>query len=272
MIPRPSLDLYPFAGYVFAWRRGGSVPGEGVDMAGEGDKGEKRKRRQGATILDAERETHPSFGLITISRVTGGGGELFGSSMPHTTRVRIGVRRAERARDLHRDWRHATEEVLELEMSPAQFADFIISMGNGEGTPCTLRYVLGERMPDCPPAVEPREQIVKEFREKMRASSAAFNEAAGKLDAILAKKSLNNADRQEVRAIVGDARRLFYDHLAFAGTSFAEANEDALREAQAEAEAFVADLVRRAGVAHLASGPGPRGLGAGASRDRKSVV
>lgn len=86
--------------------------------------------------------THEAYGLITMTTPTGGNDTLFGSDIKHNQRISISISRAKLDRRNSRDWIHQDGglPMVEFEMSHAQFAQFITSNGNGNGTPITLRY------------------------------------------------------------------------------------------------------------------------------------
>lgn len=87
-----------------------------------------------------EREEHPAYGVLNFSRIsTTPGAVLFDSDIRHREFVRLTVRTAERERGLGSDWIHGGREVIEVDMSLAQFAQAVSSFGDGSGTPITIR-------------------------------------------------------------------------------------------------------------------------------------
>jgi hypothetical protein len=84
---------------------------------------------------------HPAYGQIVAHRVTGRR-ELYASEFNHSGFIRITVRRSTRTRDLATNWYHGGQELIELDMSYAQWLEFITTMNMGTGTPCTLVFAL----------------------------------------------------------------------------------------------------------------------------------
>lgn len=87
-------------------------------------------------------EKHESYGMLQICRTHGGERHLFGSSIAHQDTVRLSVHPGSLIRDLNYDWYHASNKsLIEIEMSPAQFADAIMNVNDGNGTPVTIRSI-----------------------------------------------------------------------------------------------------------------------------------
>ena len=82
-----------------------------------------------------DREEHESYGLVGVSRISGSDRNLFGSSIRHKNTMMLRVKRANKERHLNRDWYHANETIVEVEMSPVQYAEMISSPNVGEGIP-----------------------------------------------------------------------------------------------------------------------------------------
>ena len=86
-------------------------------------------------------DEHPAFGVAVLSRRHSTPGQvLFQSDVAH--QETLSIRRAERVRDLKRDWVHA-EELVEIEMSTAQWGALVSSIGMGSG-------ISADRLPSIP--------------------------------------------------------------------------------------------------------------------------
>lgn len=91
---------------------------------------------------DHTTETHPSYGQLEISRVTSNKGvPLYGTSSKFKEIIRLSIHRSELCRSLHRSWYFAKDPIVEVDMSPAQFAEAITSLNNGSGIPVTIRKI-----------------------------------------------------------------------------------------------------------------------------------
>lgn len=197
------------------------------------------------------RETHPSYGLLQISRISGGVGNLFGSSIEHHGSIRLRVSRASICRDLHRTWySDSGGRVVEVEMSAHQFAEAITTLNCGVGVPCTIRHLLGEH-PEDPPAVHVRKQFSDEFSADMKELADQLRRHREAVVAILEKKSLTKADREAVLEGLRKAEMEVGANIPFIHKQFNEAIDKTVAEAKAEVDAFVTHAVVSAGLAAL---------------------
>jgi hypothetical protein len=220
---------------------------------GKKESNPSERRSLGQQVIDEETvETHESFGTICISRQSGGGLDLFGSSVKHHESITIRISRAERKRALHRDWIHSTTPLVEVVLSPVQFADAITHLNFGDGTPCTLDRVAGKQMPPCP-AYTQREQFEKEFEgdvKRVTAEAAEIGkEVVGKLRG---KGQLSAADRKELADQIDQLLMHVRSNMPFVHKQFNEAMEKTVGECKGEVEAFITSKVHRLGLEALA--------------------
>jgi len=106
--------------------------------------------------------SHPSFGLIKRSQVTGTA-NLFGTNVKDSGFIEIEIAQALLQHHLNRDWYQERGNVLVLRMSKMQWANFL-STANGSGTPCTLTQVRDgdlKRIPAIQGSYNMQEQIQK---------------------------------------------------------------------------------------------------------------
>lgn len=112
--------------------------------------------------------THPSYGTLRFSRVTGGEISLFGSSIEHRDTIIMELCHASIERNLYRDWIYNNRPIVKVEMSYSQFAEAITSFGCGSGVPVTIRFTEKDgQMPECD-FISKREQFTDEFKEKRK--------------------------------------------------------------------------------------------------------
>jgi hypothetical protein len=192
------------------------------------------------TINDHGDEVHPAFGMIQATRVSHShGAVLFDSDITHHSTVRISVSTASRKRDLHRDWIHGgSKQLVEVEMSEAQWASFVSSMGTA-GVPCTIRATQSEwRIPELP--YDPRlAHSMAEVKDAAERLFAGAKEALAEYERALSEKSpakIRNAALGKLRAAVGNAE----SNISFAAESLSEHAENVVQRARADIEAMVA--------------------------------
>lgn len=192
------------------------------------------------------RETHPAFGQIGASRVNGTA-HLYGSDFTHHGYVEITIRRSTLQRSLSRDWAMGGDELIAVQLSNAQWAEFVSTMNSGMGVQCTIDHVNRVPMPYLPPPASRAQQAEAEMLGKVQAMlatiAAARKEAEGlnitnKAKAVM----LDMADRitQELSA-----------NIPFYMKSFGEHMEATVEKAKIEVNAYVENRIHRAGLAAL---------------------
>jgi hypothetical protein len=199
-------------------------------------------------------DSHPSYALLQFSRVSGSSRHLFGTSIEHFNTVRLRIIAAVCKRDLYHSWYHETSpEYIEVEMSQSQFAEAITSMNLGDGVPCTITYLAGNRVPNPPENEKPREVIREEFKEKMKSVSKKFDGGISEIAELLKKKSLGKADREEILEVLSQLQMELGCNIPFIHRSFDEATDQTVVEAKGEVEAFIMTNVVNAGLSALTS-------------------
>jgi hypothetical protein len=190
--------------------------------------------------------THPSYGLLSIHRVQGGDQTLFGSSLLHQNRLSIKIHEASFHRDLNHTWYSDDTEIIEIEMSPAQFAEAITTPNMGIGTPCTIRRLHGKRVADCPHNDE-RRQVLDEFKEDMQKLAAEVDKLRVNAATILEKKNITKGDREALLGIFSKLECQIGSNIPFVHESFHEATDKTVTQAKLEIEAFYTSAMMSAG-------------------------
>lgn len=213
---------------------------------------------------DEEETEHESYGMIALNRVTGNPGRMFGSHIrDHHTFVRLVVKRGVRVHSLSRDWYRGTgRPLIELDLSAAQFADLLTTMNVGDGVPCTVRFADGTMKAHPPDEELESEKVRTNFRKKAEEVSEKLREARSRIDAILSKKSVTQADRRAVSALLDRFVQEVGSNMPFVLESFEESADKVVSHAKAEIDAFATQVVMTAGTEaltqnRLASGNAP---------------
>ena len=206
------------------------------------------------------KEAHPSYGMLSISRVHHGGisgingTALFGSSIKHRDTICIELKHAEVDRQLNRDWYHGNGIITTVEMSQAQFAEMITSMNVEPGVPCTIRFTEADgHMPECP--YESKVELHKEeYKEHLEQTYQKSVELTQQVRELFTKKTLNKKDREE---ILNKLLMIQYDLVSnqeFQLSQFQEQIEKTIQEAKGEIESFYQN---RLGIPEIESGDMP---------------
>lgn len=185
-----------------------------------------------------KKKRHESFGTIILTNKYGGERALFGSSIPHSETICISIHRAEETRMLNYDSYTPKEQMIEIEMSRSQFADFITSAGKGTGTPCTILYNNGKRMEECPftPKAEEHKQEFKEHQTEIRSELTEFEKL---ISEITNKNSFTKKDKQNLIRAFSHIKSQILSNSEYQVQMFAEQMEKMAHETKTELEAML---------------------------------
>jgi hypothetical protein len=206
-------------------------------------------------MLEKEiKEQHESFGLIRIGRgmISGGGGtNLFGSSIEHRSIITLEISTAEIQRTLSQDWVHSNKQLIEVDMSPTQFADMVTSLNMGDGVPVTIRKFNGKTMEDCP-HISKRKQFSQETEAQMQDIAKIVDGALVKAKVVVEKKT--PATKGELKELLDSLVKLKQEidsNLPFIHNQFNRQMDKTVVEAKGEVEAFVNNIVVKLGMEKL---------------------
>jgi hypothetical protein len=196
----------------------------------------------------AVRTSHPAFGTAVVSRGTGSGRALFQSDILHNETITLRISQAERTRDLNHDWVHGeNKNLIEIEMSLAQWGALISSQGIGSGTPVTIRATETNPFVDGLP-FEPRiAENLKETRGAVDRLLEGIKQAQAKLDDAIDNKRGVKAVR-EAQHTLKYAIQNATANSAFAIKSLTEAAEHVTSQAKADIESHILNASRLTGL------------------------
>ena len=191
-------------------------------------------------------ETHESYGILSLSRVSCSQGQnLFGSSVrPHNI-VTLKISTAKRQREFQKDWIHDDKTLIEVEMSPAQFAEAITTMNVGCGTPVTLKYVTGDKSnhrSGCPD-----ENFRRVMQTELKEEMAILGKKLAKLTAttkelLKGSGALKKADREQILNDIDQLEMEVNSNIPFVHECFNEAIDKTMTAAKSELDAVVSHV------------------------------
>lgn len=196
---------------------------------------------------------HPSYGMIGYSRVQHAGRtRLFGSAVDrHSNTIRLQISAGVRVHHLSQDWYHAEKELIEVELSAAQFAEFLTTANVGSGVPCTIRHINRQCIDDPPEELVEAEEVRTGFKDRCeilaRRLDGLRRDVVTALDVPKVGKAEKERIKTAVNAIIQDVR----SNLPFVLDQFQESTERILTCAKAEADAFLTHAINRAGLSAL---------------------
>lgn len=192
---------------------------------------------------DEEKQTHPAFAMVGFSRRQGNPGRLFGSALEHhESYVCLSIRRAERIRESGYDrfFGGIRGDLIEVDLSAAQFAELLTTMNVGMGVPCTLRSFDAKKVEPIPDddTLEV-EHVRQSFAKKMRGLADKCKDDVKEVKELLAKKNLTQADRAAILSKMESVMQEVSSNTPYMLQLFEEASEKVVSHAKAEVDAFI---------------------------------
>ncbi len=201
--------------------------------------------------------THPSYGMVGLSRRHGHIGKLFASNIDNQHSITIevfdGAWEHKYGADRYFADNHAP--IIEVEMSPAQFADLVTTFNVGSGVPCTIRSFNRQRRPPVPSIDTESERVQDCFDDEMKKLADTCQASVTRVRELTAKPTLTKADRKEISDMVGQAMMAITSNIPFMMSQFREATERVVTSAKAEVEAALMQRVVTLGVDALRNTP-----------------
>jgi hypothetical protein len=208
------------------------------------------------TVKDG-RETHPSFGLVNVYRVSSSPAQrVFGSDGRFHETMCIEISEATIKRDLSQEWIGASKApYIRIRMTDAQYGHMFGSVGQGSGTPCTIERLNYEMVPDAP---EPQ-PFTSKFSSDIKDTMA---ESVSKLTAIIERMSDVNKpgakvpgkkELSEIMSSLEMALRGITSSLEFVENSFNEQMQDKIDEARQAIQSYLRNVLEKRGLSAFAA-------------------
>jgi hypothetical protein len=211
-----------------------------------------KEQERGELMGEWEPETHPSYGFVQVSRCQGHS-SLFGSPFRHQNFMTLSIGRSTKHRSLGRD-RHfggIHGELVEIALSEAQWAHMVSSVGMGGGVPCTLRYVGGKSMEDCPEQADV-ERFHEDIERDTKLAMKFMADAIGKMKALTEDKAPTKEKRREVLEALTSAQKQMIDSAPFVAKQLTEHMNEVVQAAKTEVESYVHATIVESGIQKLA--------------------
>lgn len=213
----------------------------------------KKTTKDESDPLGGSEYSHPSYGMISVSRATGGSGSLFGSEIKNSNFMQIEISEASVRQDLGRNWYHSTNSIVEVNMSPVQYAE-LITCPNTSGVPCTITRRHDTGSINYKPIDTVTQHVESVVEEKLSSLKGDCKDVFEKVTEILSQKTIKKADKEEIESLV---RRLVADinsNIPFYEESVKESIDKAKVEAKAEIECYVQHAINKAGIKAINDG------------------
>jgi hypothetical protein len=193
-------------------------------------------------------ESHESYGMVGLSRYSSSGKvSLFGSPLQHKQCISLVIKRGRVDRSMNMDRYYGKEQLIEIDLSEAQFAELITSMNRGDGVPCTIKRLQGAKIEE-PPYKSYADKLADEFKAKMHNISAGFESSMDSINQILEKKNVGKADKEEIKKHIGKINSFLNSSLPFVADQFQEQTDEVVSKAKMEVLSFINEAARKAGL------------------------
>lgn len=192
--------------------------------------------------------THPAYAQIHASRVNGMV-DLYGSDFTHHQFITVSIRRSSLDRDLSNDWVHPGEELIEVQMSEAQWAAFVSSLNMGGGVQCTLNHFDGNGVPQLPRPKSRQDQFSKEMKQTFADAAKELRDLKQTIESMGLPKGKTNTILDSLNKVGAS----FTSSAPFVAEQFGEHMEEVVEGVKAEAHGYMTNLLLRAGLDALAT-------------------
>ena len=187
------------------------------------------------------------MGMINWCKTSGSSRALFGTQIETRDPIRLEICHAEECRDLSHNWYFPKKQIIEVEMSPIQWAEFLTS-GNTSGVPCTIKYLNREKMSE-PKSSTMIEDYNSEVEEHFDEFGKSFDKVAETLrEQIGSNKPMGKKALEELLREIEILRTNTVANVKFVKDSFKEDMNKIVAEAKAEFNAYAENTIHEIGI------------------------
>jgi hypothetical protein len=202
---------------------------------------------------EKETYTHPSYGMIRISRVHGGKQKFFGSELEVDHWIEIEILHGKMERELSNDWFYSSGRlpIASVRLSPIQFSELITNMNFGDGLPCTIQYINGEEIEAEKLYESKKESTHRQFKERMKSFASELVSTRDKAKDLVKKKTLSKEDQRQLLIHLDWMTQELTGNIPFFMQCFQEVADKVVAAAKAEVEAAITSKVTILGLEEL---------------------
>jgi hypothetical protein len=193
---------------------------------------------------ERQERQEPHYALVGLYRQHGTPKRYFGSELKHQETIALRISRCRVIRDLHQEWYHPREELIEVVITPNQFAALLTTMNVGSGVPCTLSFLQGEgHIPGASEEEPPQAVYVEEFQQDCRQIARGMDDLIRTIE----ETPMTAKARKMLLDKAQGVRRHLGSNMPFVLSQFQEKMEHVVADGKAAIEAFVTGMVQRTG-------------------------
>ena len=176
---------------------------------------------------------------------------MFGTEIKTSNPVKIVISNAAEEREINRNWIFTKERIVELEMSPIQWAEFLTS-GNTEGVPCTLKYIRGEGNLSEPKVENIKKVYNDEVEQHFDEIKEDFSALSSKVKALSMK--IGKSNTKELEDLLYKLNMNITSNMDYIKKCFKEDMTEMVGKAKAEFNAYVEDRIQEIGIESIKNG------------------
>ena len=187
-------------------------------------------------------------GIIQINRTFGGRNAMFGSSIEHDVVMKLSINTCEVDRSFSTDRYYPVNNIIEIELTPAQYAEMITNLNHGVGVPCTITKFQGKRIKNDLKLKDEIETFKKEYKQNI---DEVFNNMKDYINSLDYTKPLSPKKIKEIKERL---RILIYsleNEGPFLSNRFNEYIEKVFVEAQSKIENNISLKLQNLGIEKL---------------------
>lgn len=196
-------------------------------------------------------KTHPSFGMVGLYR-TSGSAKLFGSEIESSSYMTLRIVEASEEWHLSQKWHNGGKQIIEIKLTPAQYAELISTPNVGQGVPCTIDY--RERDGVIPAAIDEdslHDQIKADLQTDTKRIVALTKQLRAELTEVLAETNLSKAKQERLTKIADRIVQDISSNMPFALDQYKEAADKVTSSAKAEIDSFLTHVTHQLGIKSL---------------------
>lgn len=196
---------------------------------------------------DDTRHEHPSYGQLSFSRVNGGADRFYGTEIRPNNYISMILQTSEMTKSLSRTAYYAKKKLVEVKMTPNQFAELLTNM-NCEGVPVTISYVNGEQVESVPELDSAKTLTQAKFKKRMSDFSIGLKKSYDEANKLIDKKTLSKDDQTNLKRILYSAIQEIQNNIPYFSESFKEVMDKVVVEAKSEIDAAMTHQIMTLGL------------------------
>lgn len=212
--------------------------------------------------LSEERiDEHESYGMVGWNRVSSTGTNLFGSTVPHRTFVKMTIKPAKMRRSLAYDRPSAdSRSLIEAYIGLDDLAGLTTGLGIGDGVCCTIRAFNGKMMEACPAPKSIESKYAEDLKATTEETVAGLKQLMQQLSQSLlpGEKTLNKTELKALLSQIQSVLSSITDSMPFIEKSFHEEMEMQLNIQRGMLKADAAQIIHNVGLKALAAAEVPQ--------------